>query len=414
MSNTGRASMRSELEAPSADGFIPLCVPHMAGKEWEYVKECLDTNWVSSVGPFVDRFERELAAYVGTEHAVAMASGTAALHVALLVAGVEPDDEVLLPTLTFVAPANAVRYCRAWPVFIDAEPEYWQMDVAKASDFLDRECVWRDGELHNRRTGRRVSAILPVHILGHPVDIDPLVALAERYNLVVVEDATESLGARYRGKPVGHLGDIACFSFNGNKLMTTGGGGMVVTDNEAWAERARYLTTQAKDDPIEYVHHEIGFNYRLTNIQAAIGCAQLEDIEERLAAKRAIADRYREAVFELPGITPMAQASWAASAWWMYTILVDEAGFGMDSRSLLNTLAGSGIQTRPLWQPMHLSRAHAGSQSYGCEAADSLYETALSLPCSVGLAGPEQQRVTDALSEASALVVSRPSEKSRR
>jgi perosamine synthetase len=397
VTNLGASYQR---QAPADGVAIPLCVPEMTGKEWEYLKECLDGNWVSSAGPFVERIERELAAYVGAEHGVATSSGTAALHVALLVAGVQPDDEVLVSTLTFIAPANAIRYCRAWPVFMDAEPSYWQMDVDKVADFLQRECFVRRGELRNRSTGRRVKAVLPVHILGHPVDMDPLLELARRYGLVVVEDATESLGARYKGKAVGHLGDVACFSFNGNKLVTAGGGGMVVTDNQEWAERARHLTTQAKDDGVEYIHSEIGYNYRLTNIQAALGLAQLEDIEWRLGAKRAIAKSYRKALSSVPGITPMPEASWASSAFWMYTILVNRAEFGMDSRGLLRRLADAGIQTRPLWQPLHLSRAHAQSQAYECHVAGQLYHDALSLPCSVGLTKDDQQRVISVITEA--------------
>ena len=198
MKGSVSAFTRPEAEAPASDGAIPLCVPHLVGNEWEYVKECLDTNWVSSVGSFVDRFESEMADFVGAAHGVATSSGTAALHVALLVAGVQPDDEVLVPALTFIAPANAVRYCQAWPVFIDAEPDYWQMDVDKAVEFLERQCVWRDGELRNRTTDRRIRAVVPVDVLGHPVDMDPLLELARRYRLAVIEDATESLGATYR------------------------------------------------------------------------------------------------------------------------------------------------------------------------------------------------------------------------
>ena len=250
--------------------FIPLCIPEIRGNEWEYVKECLDTNWVSSVGPYVDRFENMVSNYVGTNYAIATSNGTSALHISLLVAGVEPDDEVLLTSLTFIAPANAIRYANAWPVFIDAEPEHWQMSPQKVIDFLEQECNFQSGEVRNKHTGRRVKAIMPVHILGHPVDMDPILEVARRYHLMVIEDATESLGASYKGRMVGHLGHIACFSFNGNKILTTGGGGMIVTDNEAWANKAKYLTTQAKDNPVEYIHHEIGYNYRLTNIQAAM------------------------------------------------------------------------------------------------------------------------------------------------
>ena len=383
-----------------------MCVPSLGGNEWAYVKECLDTNWVSSVGAFVDRFETELAEYVGSKHAVATVSGTAALHIALLVAGVEPDDEVLLPALTFIAPANAVRYCQAWPVFVDVEPRFWQLDIDRAARFLEDECVVREGALHNRASGRRVKAVLPVHVLGHPVDMDPLLDLARRYGLAVVEDATESLGARYKDRMVGNLGDIAVFSFNGNKLITTGGGGMIVTDNREWADRARYLTTQAKDDPIEYVHDEVGFNYRLTNVQAAMGCAQLEDIEDRIAAKRAIAEAYRDGLVDVEGVALPEEAGWASSAWWLYTVLVDRAAFGLDSRAVLLSLGDAGIQTRPLWQPLHLSSAHAGSQGGRCEVAERLHRDALSLPSSVGLTPGEQQRVIEELKRSKAKAVS--------
>jgi len=283
--------MRTSFEpgAPPPDGFVPLCVPEIRGNEWRYVKECLDTGWVSSVGAFVERFEKDMARQAGARHAVAAVNGTAALHVALLVAGVKPDDEVLVSTLTFIAPANAVRYAGAWPVFIDAEPDYWQMDPQRVADFLEKECRLEKGELRNRSTGRRVKAIIPVHILGHPVNIKPILELARKFSLLVIEDATESLGAKYEGRPTGSLADMACFSFNGNKIITTGGGGMITTDNEAWARRAKYLTTQAKDDPVEYIHNEIGYNYRLTNMQAAMGCAQLEQLDDYVVKKRHIA-----------------------------------------------------------------------------------------------------------------------------
>ena len=379
------AGRNLEPGAPAAEGFIPLCVPEIRGNEWNYIKECLDTNWVSSVGSYVDRFERVLTTYVGTKYAVATCNGTAALHIALLVAGVQPDDEVLVSTLTFISPANAIRYVGAWPVFIDAEPDYWQMDPQKVVDFLEKECQWRNGALYNKTTGRRVTAILPVHILGHPCDMNPILEIARKYSLVVIEDATESLGAKYKGRMVGHLGDIACFSFNGNKIITTGGGGMIVTDNEAWARKAKYLTTQAKDDPLEYIHNEIGYNYRLTNIQAAMGCAQLEQLDDYIAAKRRIAAAYTEALQNVPGVISMREADWAFSIFWMYTVLVDEVQYGISSRALLRCLGEAKIQTRPLWQPVHLSPAHANCKSYRCDVAVELQRKALSLPCSVGL-----------------------------
>ena len=386
--------MTARQNPPATTTFTPLCVPVIRGNEWLYLKECLDTNWVSSVGPFVDRFEQSLAGYIGSRHAIATVNGTAALHTALLLAGVGRDDEVLVSTLTFIAPANAIRYAGAWPVFIDAEPDYWQMDPLEVERFLEHECTWDGAELWNKTSGRRVKAIIPVHILGHPVDCDPIIGLASRYGLTVIEDATESLGARYKGRMVGGIGEIGCFSFNGNKIITTGGGGMIVTNDDTWAARARYLTTQAKDDAVEYLHEEIGYNYRLTNIQAAMGVAQMEQLPDYVAAKRRIADAYRAALAAVTGISPMQEAPWAFSAHWMFTILVDRKAYGIGSRELLGKLGDHGVQTRPLWQPLHLSNAHGGNRGRSLPIAERLYESALSLPCSADLSDRDIDRIT--------------------
>jgi perosamine synthetase len=386
-------SRAREPGALAGAGEIPLCAPFIEPAAWTYLKDCLDTGWVSSVGQYVNRFEGALAEVTGMPHAVAVTTGTAALHVALQLAGVGREDQVLVSTLSFIAPANAIRYLGAWPVFIDAEPRYWQMSPESVERYLRERCRREDDAVVDCQTGRRVRAILPVHILGHPVDADPILALAREFGLSVVEDATEGLRAAYKGRPVGSLGDVACLSFNGNKLLTTGGGGMILTRNADWAARARYLTTQAKDDPIEFVHGAVGFNYRLTNIQAALGCAQAEALEEHVAAKRRIAARYAEALSDVPGITLMPEAPWAESVFWLYTILVDSAGFGVDSRALLGRLAAAGIQSRPLWQPLHRSPAHAAGPEYHCPVADNLNARALSLPCSVGLTDEEQDRV---------------------
>jgi perosamine synthetase len=377
----------------------PLCVPEIRGNEWQYVKECLDGGWVSSAGPFVDRFEREFARYVGAEFAVAAASGTAAIHLALMVAGVAADDEVLVSALTFIAPANAIRYVGAWPVFVDAEPKYWQMDAEKVIDFLDRKCMWRDSALYNKITGRRIRAILPVHILGHPVDMNPILEVARKYDLAVVEDATESLGARYEGQMVGNLGDIGCFSFNGNKIITTGGGGMIVTNNAEFAQKAKYLSTQAKDDAFEYVHKQVGYNYRLTNLQAAVGCAQLEQLPEFVDAKRQLASTYCETLKHVPGLTTMPSAPWAFSTFWLYTILVEDVKHAIDSRNLSRELDKSGIQTRPLWQPLHLSPALRSDHQAPCPTAERLNRDALSLPSSVGLTDEDVRNVTSTIAE---------------
>jgi len=397
MSNTEVMSMSFEPGAALADGTIPLCVPHLNGNEWRYVKECLDSNWVSSAGPFVSKFEESLASYVGAKYAVATVNGTAALHVALLVAGVEPGDEVILPALTFIAPANAVRYAGAWPVFIDVDRNHWQLDPEKVEQFLAQQCAWVDGELRNRSTNRRVKAILPVDILGHPVDLDAIITLARRFELAVVEDATESLGAKYKEKRVGQHSDLVCFSFNGNKIITTGGGGMVVTQDPVLAEKTRYLTTQAKDNPIEYIHGEIGFNYRLTNVQAAMGCAQMEQLDDFVETKRENARKYISALADLPGISTMSEADWANSAWWLFTVVVDPKHSGFSRPDLFGALSREKIQARPLWQPLHKSPAHAGSEAFRVEVADSIHEHALSLPSSVGLSGEEMARVVAAV-----------------
>ena len=391
--------MLSELSEPTDNDFIPLSVPDLSGTELSYLQECISTNWLSSSGPFVHKFETELAKYVGVSQAVATSSGTAALHIALLIAGIEPNDEVLLPTLTFIAPANAVRYCGAWPVFIDADPKTWQMDVKKAALFIDEECMSVDGYIINRNSGRRVKAILPVHLLGHPVDMAAVMELADKNGLHGIEDATESLGTKYYGQMLGSIGHVGVFSFNGNKLITSGGGGAVVTESPELAARARYLSTQAKEDSIEYIHHEIGYNYRLTNVQAAIGLAQIEDIDRRLERKRAIAKRYQSELKDLQGITTPVEPNGTLSSWWLYTILVEKT-FGIDSRSLLKILESKSIQARPLWQPLHRSPAHNDVSAYGGTVADHIYASALSLPSSVGLSETDISRVTQVIKEA--------------
>lgn len=395
-------SRRAEAKPAAKPAPIPLFEPRIAGNEWAYVKECLDTGWISSVGSYVTRFEEAMARQAGVPHAVATANGTSALHMGLLVGGVKPDDEVLVSSLTFIASANSIRYAGAHPVFMDAEPRHWQIDVEKTLRFLEKECSWSGGVLRNKASGRRVRALMPVDVLGHAADVAPLLEAARKYGLLLIEDSAEALGVLYRGKPAGQVADIACFSFNGNKLVTTGGGGMLVTSDAALAKRAKHLTTQAKCDAVEYIHDEVGYNYRLTNLLAAVGVAQLEQLGGVVESKRRLAARYEKALSAVPGLTPMREASWCRSTFWMYTVLVDEERFGMDSRALLKRLAAQGIMTRPLWQPMHLSPAHRGAQSYHCETAGTLYRDALSLPCSAGLTGEQQDRVIEALRQAAA------------
>ena len=372
---------------------IPLSVPEIRGREWRYMKECLDTGWVSSVGEYVDRFEQMVADYLGCRYAVACVNGTAALHTALLIAGIKPREEVIVPALTFVAPANAVRYLGGYPIFVDVDPDFWQIDPQKISDFIRKECEEKNGILVNRNTKRVVRAIIPVHILGHPVNMEPLLEIARRYNLIVIEDAAESLGACYKKRKTGSLADIGCLSFNGNKIITTGGGGMIVTNNPAWAKKARYLTTQAKDDSVEYIHKDIGFNYRLTNIQAAMGVAQMETLDQFIVKKRDLASRYDRGLKGIDGLTLPKQAGWAKPNFWLYTILIDEDRYGKDSRSLMQLLGKEGIQTRPLWCPLTNLTPFSDCYAYKVEIAQKLYKTALSLPSSVGLKARQQNKV---------------------
>jgi perosamine synthetase len=311
------------------------------------------------------------------------------------VVGVKPGDLVLVPTLTFIAPANAVRYLGAEPVFIDAEAEHWQLDPELCSQFLHEDCERRGSQLVHRATGRRVAAILPVHVLGHPANLDAICSLAREFELAVVEDATESLGSEWRDRPTGTFGQMGCFSFNGNKIITTGGGGMLVTSDATLAEHARYLSTQAKNDALEYVHHEIGYNYRLTNLQAALGCAQLERLRHFVARKRAIAARYHSAFGGVDGILLQREAREARSNWWLFTVRIVAEEFGQTARALLGQLEAARIQTRPLWQPLHQSPAHVGSLSVGGEVAEMLNRECLSLPSSVGLSIEHQERVIE-------------------
>jgi dTDP-4-amino-4,6-dideoxygalactose transaminase len=369
---------------------IPLAVPRLGGNEARYVQECLDTEMVSSVGPFVTRFEREFAAFVGVRHAVACASGTAALHVALRLAGAEPGGVVPVSDFTFVASANAIRYCGAQPLLVDSEPDTWNMNTELLHDEITRRA----------RIGRALPAVIEVvHVLGHPALMEPLLDLRVRYGIRIVEDAAESLGASWlagelAGCQVGTAGDLGCFSVNGNKVMTTGGGGMITTNDAGLAARARHLVTQAKLPGNGYVHDEVGYNYRLTNIAAALGVAQLEQLPGFLAAKRRIAAGYRDGLGGLPVMLP-PHTSWVASSWWLYSVLV--ATGAASPEAVVERMAHHGIQTRPLWRPLHCQPPYASTPRVGGSVAELIWQRGLSLPCSAGLTATDQDRVIDTL-----------------
>ena len=370
---------------------IPLSEPHLAGQEAAYLEECLRTNYVSSVGPFVERFEQAFADFVGASHAVACASGTAALHVALRVVGVGPDDEVFVPALTFIASANAISYLGARPTLVDSETVTWNMDPALVVDELE-------GRI---RDGRPLpKAIEAVHLLGHPADLEPLLRMCAEYDIALIEDAAEALGARYRGgvldsRHVGTIGRVGCFSFNGNKIITTGGGGMLVTDDADLARRARHLTTQARLPGLAYQHDEIGYNYRLSNLAAALGLAQLEQLPGFLEAKRRIAETYDQAFRGCDSVELAPRTAWADPSWWLYSIRLRDPEL---AGTVIERLNRDGIGVRPVWTPLHLLAPYRDAPSIGDGSiASSIAATGVSLPSSTGLEPDDQTRVIDGL-----------------
>ena len=358
---------------------IPLSEPVISGNEWKYVKECLDTGWVSSAGKFVDQFAETFSDYVGMPYAVPTSSGTAGLHVALIALGLQPDEEVLIPTLTFVATANVARYCYAHPVFMDIEPDHLTLDIEKVKSFLQQQCVAKDGALWNKISGRKIRGVIPVHLYGHPVDMDPLLEIAEKYDLFILEDATEAVGSKYKGKPVGTIGNVGVYSFNGNKMMTTGGGGMVITQNQKTAEKIRHLTSQAKSPGTEYYHTEVGYNYRLNNIQAALGLAQLEQLPHFINKRGAISKFYRDHLSKVNGVRIQKDADWAFNNCWLSWIIIEKAA-PTNKDKLLAMLNQNNMQSRSFFVPIHLLPPYKEDLAYQIEHATRIYKQGLNLP----------------------------------
>jgi dTDP-4-amino-4,6-dideoxygalactose transaminase len=372
---------------------VPLCEPQLTGNTRGYLDECLTSGFVSSVGPFVERFEAAFAARVGSRYAVACASGTAALHVACRLAEVERGDEVFVSTLTFIASANPILYQQATPVLIDAEPASWNLDVAAVIEELERRA--RAGQ-------RQPRAIIAVHILGQPAYMAPLVEACQRHGVMLIEDAAEALGASYTagplgGKQVGAVGTLGCFSFNGNKIITAGGGGMITTDDPALARRARHLTTQARLPGAEYRHDEVGYNYRLTNLAAALGLAQLEQLDDFLARKQALAARYAAAFADRPGFTPPTPVPGAQPSHWLNAVAIDPARAGMDRTEAAQRLAAHHVESRPVWTPLHLQTPYRDAPRLGGTVAEQIFAQGLCLPSSVGLSPAAQDRVLASL-----------------
>ena len=379
-----------------SEGLIPLSEPVISGNEWRYIKDCLDTGWVSTVGAYVTRFEEAVAKYIGVKYAVATVNGTSALHVSLIACEVQPDDEVIVPALTFISSVNVVRYCNAYPVFMDCNDCTLCIDVQKVIDFIRSECEQRsNGYIYNKDTNRRVKAIIPVHVFGHPTDMDMLLEVCEKNNIDIIEDATESLGSEFKGKKTGSFGKAGCFSFNGNKIITTGGGGMVVTDDEEFSNKIRHLTTQAKIDSFEYDHDEIGYNYRLNNIQAAMGVAQMEKIEEYVQVKRENAELYKGLLADIEGLELLKENEWVKSNYWLFTIKIPKE----HKNPLIKHLLSKSIQVRPIWKLISSLPMYSGFQSYKIDRADGVYESCISLPSSVNLKQSEIEYIVNSIAK---------------
>ncbi len=366
------------------EGPVVLHEPRFHGREWEYVKQCLDTGWVSSAGAFVTRFEEELADFCGVERAVAVVNGTAALHASLRLLGVEAGEEVLVPSLTFVATANAVAYLGAIPHFVDVETSTLGMDAERLEEHLHEVTEPTDQGLRNRRTGRRIRVMIPMHTFGHPCDLDGLSTVCERFGLLMLEDSAESLGSYYRDRHTGTFGALGVLSFNGNKVITTGGGGAILTNDVALADRAKHLTNTAKRaHQWEFSHDEIGYNYRLPNLNAAVGVGQLEHLPDFLRRKRKLAAAYRSSFSDVAGAHFVDEPAHCRSNYWLNTLLVDEPE---DRTAVLEATHEARLLARPPWQPMHLLPPYRECPRMDLRVTDDYSHRLINLPSSPFLA----------------------------
>ena len=363
------------------DKFIPLSVPNFVGNEKKYVNEAVEAGWVSTGGKLINDFEEKMKSYTNAKCAVAVQSGTAGLHLALHTLGVDSSQEVIVPTLTFIAAVNPVRYCGAEPIFMDCDDTLC-IDPVKVEKFCDEECDFVNGDLINKTTGKKIKVIVVVHVFGNLCDMDKIMPIAEKYNLKVVEDSTEALGGyylegKYKNVRAGLVGDIGVYSFNGNKIITTGGGGMIVTNNVEFGEKCRFLSTQAKTDSLYFVHDEIGFNYRLTNVQAALGVAQMETLDEFIKTKQENYKYYNEI-----GINLIPFRNDIFSNHWFYSYLTS----GPEERDeMIKRFGENNIQTRPIWSLIHKQKPYQNSQAYDIEKAIYYQDRIVNLPCSTSL-----------------------------
>jgi len=371
----------------------------MGGNEQAYVNEAFSSNWMSTVGPNINAFEEAFADTIGLP-SVALSSGTAAIHLGLRLLGVGPGDEVLCPTLTFVATANPIRYLGAHPIFLDSERATWNVDPQILSDALSKKAA----------ANRLPRALVVVHLFGQCADMDPILDICQRYEVPILEDAAEALGALYKGKPAGTFGSASAFSFNGNKIVTTTGGGMLVSPNAQWIAKARLWSQQAKDAGIAYQHTELGYNYRLSNVLAGIGRGQLEVLPLRVQQRRAVASRYREAFADLPGLSLMPQSANGLHTNWLSCFLIDEHTFGCSRDELIRQLALHAIESRPVWKPMHLQPLFRDCERHGGVVAEDLFARGICLPSSSSLSLEDQSSVIEAVRSATGAPLRRSAE----
>lgn len=382
---------------------IPLSVPNLKGNELKYVTHAVNTGWVSTSGPYVDEFEKKVAEYVDAQGAVSCQNGTSGLHIALLCSGVTRGDEVIVPALTFIAAVNPVKYIGAEPVFMDCD-DFLAMDAEKLKEFFRNECSFVNGKLINNKTKRHIKAVLVVHVFGNMADLEKILPIAEQYNLKVIEDATEAMGTRYtqgryKGGYAGTIGTVGVYSFNGNKIMTTGGGGMIVSNDEKLLERAKHLTTQAKKDKLYYIHDEIGYNYRLTNLQAALGLAQLEQLEEFIKIKEANYNLYKQMIQKIQGLQILDFRSDIRPNYWFYSLFC-EKNYPLDRDGIIQYLASKGVQSRPIWGLISDQKPYLNCQSFRIEKARYYWKHVINLPCSTNLTEEEVLYVVECLRKA--------------
>lgn len=380
--------------------FIPLSVPNLKGNELEYITKAIETEWVSTAGSFITEFEKNTAQYVGAKEAVACQSGTAGLHLALQVCDVKAGDEVIVPTLTFIAAVNPVKYLGAEPVFMDCDDNL-TLDVCKLEQFLETECDFSEHKVINKRSGRQIKAVVVVHVFGNLADMESLKSLTDRYQLKLIEDATEALGSYYKsgtysGKYAGTIGDMGVYSFNGNKIITTGGGGMMVSNDEELLKRVRHLSTQAKSDELYYTHDEVGYNYRMTNLQAAVGLAQLEQLEDFIKTKENNYYLYKEKLEGIKGLSLLEMRPEIRSNYWFYALNC-ESGYPLNRDEMIQHLAEKKIQSRPIWGLIHEQKPYENNQSYQIEKAVYYREHIVNIPCSTNLEASDVLYVVDCI-----------------